>query len=587
MGAELPPLIPPVKRFDAMGGLYLLPKGALTLTCFGGELPVRGLELLRHARHAPLHVQQRPGSALAITLGAPDAELLPPAPPEGSPEAYAIALLPRGIAASARTPVGLFRACGTLAQLLTAESLPCGTLHDAPDRAIRGLMLDVSRNRTYSLATLFRVVDALVQLKANRLELYFENVFAYRGHPTIWANTSPYTAGDLLALSHYCAERFITLVPNQNTLGHFERWFRADPTYLRYAECPAGGVRTPWGSIQKTPTGLRTADPETTHFLDGLLEELLPCFPHAQTANLGGDEVFDLGLGRSAGAGDKASLYLGHYAHLAATARRFGKAPALWADMLLRHPDMLPRAKDALPDAQWILWGYEATDPLAAQAETLAQAGLDFLVAPGSSSWRSFCGRTDNMLANIRAAAALPTRGLLLTDWGDAGHWQPLAITLPPTVLALSLAWQSHVEPDLPAACDALAHCRGLGNFLLALGKTYLTAGANAPNATKLFQAYNLPRGQGPALDPEALARTLVALDALAEQGEALGQGLLAREARFALQLQRLATQRALGHQNLHRARAKLAAQLQLLWLERGPVAQLEASLADFLAPEL
>lgn len=587
MGAELPPVLPPVKRFNAAGGVCLLPTGTLALTCFGGELPVRGLELLRHAQRGPLQLHHRPGPTLAFTLGAPAVELSPPAPPEGSPEAYTITLSPGGIAASACTPVGLFRACTTLAQLLAAEPLPCGTLHDAPDRAIRGLMLDVSRNRTYSLSTLFRVVDALVQLKANRLELYFENVFAYRAHPTIWANTSPYTASDLLALSHYCAERFITLVPNQNTLGHFERWFRADPAYLRYAECPEGGVRTPWGSIQKTPTGLRTADPETTRLLDGLLEELLPCFPHAHTANLGGDEVFDLGLGRSAGAGDKATLYLGHYAHLAATARRFGKAPELWADMLLRHPEMLPRAKAALPEAQWVLWGYEATDPLAAQAERLANAGLDFLVAPGSSSWRSFCGRTDNMLANIRAAAALPSRGLLLTDWGDAGHWQPLAITLPPTVLALSLAWQSQVEPNLPAACDALAHCPGLGSFLLALGNTYLTAGASAPNATKLFQAYNLPRGQGPALDPSALTRTLAELDALAEQGEALGQGLLAREARFALQLQRLAIQRALGHPNLHRTRAKVAAQMQLLWLERGPVAQLEAALADFLAPDL
>ncbi len=541
----------------------------------GVARPAVVVELLRAAGR--LKVQLEAEGAPALWLGEGASEL-PELPAESSSERYALTVSPSGVAAVAASEVGLLRAATTLAQALAAGPVPCGRVEDWPEREVRGVMLDVSRNRVYALPTLFRVVDTLVQLKANRLELYFENVFAWHAQPGVWANVSPYTPDALRALGAYCAERGVELVPNQNTLGHFERWFKAEPELLRLAECPEGGVRTPWGSVQETPTGLRAAHPNTLAFLDGLLDALLPCFPDTPWANLGGDEVFDLGQGRSKAIAPPAELYFRHFAHLSATAARHGKAPELWADMFLRHPEMLPMARCRLPAARWVLWGYEASDPLAAQAEALAAHGLDFLVAPGTSSWRSFCGRTDNMLANLRAAAAIPSRGLLLTDWGDAGHWQPLAVSLPATVLAMSLAWDPTREPDLPAAVDALAHLRGLGSFLLRLGNTYRTARAEAGNATKLFQAFTRPRGEV-TFDPAAARAELAAL---AEEAPTLGSTLLAREAQFALALQTLAVARASGEALTRRDYARVAAQLETLWLERGPRAQLDASLAEF-----
>lgn len=570
---------PPVKRFDASGGFLQLPQGAeVAVQLRGVARPAVVVELLRAAGR--LKVQLEAEGAPALWLGEGTSEL-PELPAESSSERYALTVAPGGVAAVAASEVGLLRAATTLAQALAAGPVPCGRVEDWPEREVRGVMLDVSRNRVYALPTLFRVVDTLVQLKANRLELYFENVFAWHAQPGVWANVSPYTPDALRALGAYCAERGVELVPNQNTLGHFERWFKAEPELLRLAECPEGGVRTPWGSVQETPTGLRAAHPNTLAFLDGLLDALLPCFPDSPWANLGGDEVFDLGRGRSKAIAPPAELYFRHFAHLSATAARHGKAPELWADMFLRHPEMLPMARSRLPAARWVLWGYEASDPLAAQAEALAAHGLDFLVAPGTSSWRSFCGRTDNMLANLRAAAAIPSRGLLLTDWGDAGHWQPLAVSLPATVLAMSLAWDPTREPDLPAAVDALAHLRGLGSFLLRLGNTYRTARAEAGNATKLFQAFTRPRGEV-TFDPAALRATRAELAALAEEAPTLGSTLLAREAQFALALQTLAVARASGEALTRRDYARVAAQLETLWLERGPRAQLDASLAEF-----
>ena len=526
------------------------------------------------------------GEGYSLTWG--DAEALPRLPTKptlSNAEAFAFEVTSRGVAVRATSAEGLFRGCAWLRREVAQGQLPCGVGEDGPELAVRGVMLDVSRNRVYSVKTVCEVVDWMAQLGLNQLELYFENVFAYRDHAAVWAQTSPYTPADLAAIEAYCAARFVHFVPNQNTLGHFERWLK-HPDYLRYAELPQGGARTPWGSIQAHPTGLFAADEATRTFVKGLLEELLPCFPKATRVNLGGDEVFDLGQGRS-NTTDKAGLYLGYMREMAAVAKRHGKQPELWADMLLRHPEMIPHAKAMLPEAMWVVWGYEASDPLVAQVARLRQEGLRVMVAPGTSSWRSFCGRTTNMVANIRAAAAAEAEGLLLTDWGDAGHWQPLSVTLPALVLAAALAWRRTAEPDVAAWVDTLVHQRGVGELLLRLGDTYREAKAEAGNATKLFQAYNLPLASAPALDAEALHATLETLAELEGNVARWPETLITQEVRYALGLQALAVKRALGVRGLRRERARLAAQMEQLWLARGPRAQLDASLAAFLEQDL
>lgn len=584
MTASSPFLIPP-RRFEAHGGFLSLPPHAhLTLTA-PEPLP----HALRLVEALVPHEGTRQcciGEAYTLTIGLPEA--VPPLPTftdEASPEAYAFVITSDGISARANSAEGLFRCCAFLSREYGAQPLPCGIGFDAPTMSVRGMMLDVSRNRTYRLETLFSIVDAMVLVGMNRLELYFENVFAYRDHPAAWAQTSPYTPADIAALEAYCAARFVRLVPNQNTLGHFERWLKL-PDYRQYAELPQGGARTPWGSIQQHPTGLFAADPATRAFVKGLLAELLPCFPRATVANLGGDEVFDLGQGRSQ-TEDKAALYLGYMREMAEVAAQYGKRPALWADMLIRHSEMIPEAKRFLPTAQWLVWGYEASDPIAANVARLQAAGLETIACPGTSSWRSFCGRTTNMLANIRAAAQSAASGLLLTDWGDAGHWQPLTISFPAMATAGALAWSPDSHPDTAALTDRLLGTKGLGAWLLRLGDTYRMAKAEAGNATKLFQAYNLPLAEAPALEPTALQDALNELEELAQDPAIVGTTLAQREARFALDLQTLAVLRALETPGLRRLRARLAAQLEQLWLERGPRAQLGDSLKAFMAQEL
>jgi len=82
------------------------------------------------------------------------------------------------------------------------------------------------------------------------------------------------------------------------------------------------------------------------------------------------------------------------------------------------------------------------------------KAGIPFYVCPGTSSWNSIGGRTENMLANIINAAVNGYKqgaiGLLCTDWGDNGHYQPTYITSYLGFLAAAeFSWNSHSEKNI------------------------------------------------------------------------------------------------------------------------------------------
>jgi N-acetyl-beta-hexosaminidase len=220
------------------------------------------------------------------------------------PQGYELTIAPEGIHIVAGTAAGAFYAVCTLIQLvesacqLPASSfqLPVLRISDWPDFPARGVMLDISRDRVPAMATLLELIDMLASWKVNQLQLYTEHSFAYRNHPEVWADASPLTGGEILALDAYCRERFIELVPNQNSFGHMERWLR-HPRTMPLAETTGAWV-TPWGETREGGFSLCPLDPGSLELVRGLFDELLPHFS-SRMFNVGCDETFDLGQGRS------------------------------------------------------------------------------------------------------------------------------------------------------------------------------------------------------------------------------------------------------------------------------------------------
>ncbi len=358
--------------------------------------------------------------------------------------------------------------------------------------AVRSYMLDISRDKVPTMGTLKLLVDLLAKFDYNQLQLYTEHTFAYSKHRTVWENASPLTPSEIRSLDAYCAMNGIELVPNQNSFGHLERWLRL-PEYNHLAELPQGGAPLPWGGFKKDPTTLCPTDPKSLEFLDGLYAELLPNF-ESKLFNIGCDETFDLfGEGRSAEAvksKGEGRVYLEFLKQVADLARKHGKRPMFWGDVILKHPELVPELpKDLIA----LDWGYEGNHPFMSEAEKFKQAGLDFYVCPGTSSWNSLAGRVENMRENMQAAEQAGRRfgakGFMVTDWGDGGHWQPLAASLPGLILGGNFAYSGASAAKMNLE-DALNGVMGvpLGGTLLRLGTLYLRGGALRANASELFR---------------------------------------------------------------------------------------------------
>ena len=385
--------------------------------------------------------------------------------------------------------------------------------------AVRSYMLDISRDKVPSMGTLKQLVEILEKFNYNQLQLYTEHTFAYSKHEAVWKDASPMTAQEIRELDLFCAMHGIDLVPNQNSFGHLERWL-VKPEYNHLAELPHGGAPLPWGGFKKDPTTLCPTDPASLEFLAGLYDELLPNF-ESRLFNIGCDETFDLlGEGRSAAAvkeKGEGRVYLEFLLKVADLVRKRGKRPMFWGDVILRHPELVPELpKDLIA----LDWGYEGNHPFMDEAAKFAAAGLDFYVCPGTSSWNSLAGRVENMRENMiaaeRAGHLHGAKGFMVTDWGDGGHWQPLAASLPGLILGGNLAYSgaSAAKMDLEDALNAVMGVP-LGGTLLRLGTLYLRGGALRANASELFRI--LANDRGYSRHPGLTDHILTEISAIAE----------------------------------------------------------------------
>ncbi len=409
-----------------------------------------------------------------------------------APQGYSLATTADRIDLTASDPAGLFYGVMTLNQILRqcSGALPACTINDQPDFPSRGVMLDVSRAKVPTLESLFALVDDLAALKINHLELYTEHTFAYRNHREVWAQASPITGQDILRLDAYCRQRFVELVPNQNSFGHMHRWLEL-PRYKHLAEAP-DGADLPWGGRIEGPFSLDPSHPGSLELLDDLFADLLPHFT-SRNFNVGCDETFDLGQGRSKTECEKRGkgrVYLDFLLKIHDLVRRHGRTMMFWGDIILEHPELVPE----LPkDMVALDWGYEANHPFDKQCAKFAEAGVPFHVCPGTSSWNSIAGRTDNAVENLRVAAEQGRKhgalGYLITDWGDNGHYQYLPVSFLGYAAGAAFSWSldGNANIDLPRALDAHVfrdRAAVMGRLAYDLGNAYRRVGKELGNNT-------------------------------------------------------------------------------------------------------
>ncbi len=348
-------------------------------------------------------------------------------------EGYKLSIKPANIVITHSDNSGILYALATLRQIFdSTDTLNALEIYDHPDFPVRGYMLDISRGKVPTLDTLKKIADDLVMLKMNHLELYIEGFsFAYPSFPKFWENKTPLTPEEIRAFDQYCKERCIDLTPNQNSLGHMADWLKADE-YKHLA-------------FDATKQTADPTNPDTIELVAKMCDDLLPNFS-SENFNVCLDEPFGLDSLAKKGVESK-DLYLDYTLKMHEVCKFFDKKMMMWGDIVIKHPELVSK----LPSDVTVLeWGYEANHPFDEHCAKYKDAGRDFIVCPGSSTWCAFSQKTDVSLTNIRnavfAGKKYGTKGLLLTDWGDMGHVQYLPFTYIPLSFAAMLSWNSEKE---------------------------------------------------------------------------------------------------------------------------------------------
>ena len=372
-------------------------------------------------------------------------------------------------------------------------------------------MLDISRGRVPNLETLLDLAEKLADLKINELQLYTEHTFAYRCYKSVWQSWGALTGAEIRTLDVRCRELGIDLVPNQNSFGHL-RYFLEPPKFKKLAEV-AEPYEDASGEFVRRPSTLAPNHPGTLPFLRKVYDELLPNFS-SEFFNVGCDETWDLGRGQSkklCEARGKGRVYLDFLKQIHREVSKRGKTMMFWGDIILKYPELISelargsRRESAQFDQSGLTsaatntivlnWGYEANHPFEREAARFAKVRIPFYICPGTSTWQTLIGRHDNALANLCAAAKVGQKhgaiGYLITDWGDGGHPQPLAVSWPMFLAGASLAWnvngfeQSKILSVLSR--DVFGDKTGaIADAAFKLGFAHQKLGVKAPNETPL-----------------------------------------------------------------------------------------------------
>jgi hypothetical protein len=363
---------------------------------------------------------------------------------EGVKESYTLDIKENGIELCGNDQAGLFYAIQTLTQIIRQQRiiLDCVSIEDKPHFKDRGFFHDVTRGKVPTLQTLKELVDRLAFYKINQLQLYIEHTFAFKNFSEVWMGKSPITAEEILELDAYCAERNVELVPSLSTFGHLYE-ILITKSYSHLCELDNSEEQPfTWYDRQMHHT-LDVSNEESFEFVKSMLEEFIPLFS-SNKFNICCDETFDIGKGKTKELAEKVGtsrLYVDFLNKIISFVKDFDKEILFWGDIIVKCPEYL---KEIPKDVICINWAYNA-DVTEDDTRTISESGIKQYVCPGVGGWNRLMNVFDNAFVNISKMINYGQKynaiGVLNTDWGDYGHINLFANSIPGMIVGAELSW--------------------------------------------------------------------------------------------------------------------------------------------------
>ena len=284
------------------------------------------------------------------------------------------------------------------------------------------------------------------------------------------------------------------------------------------AEAP-DGCDTRWGHYDY-PISLCPIDPGSIELLRGIFDELLPHFSSRQF-NVGCDETVDLGQVRSKEVVEKLGagrVYLDFLLKIYREVRAAGRTMQFWGDIIMEHPELVPEVPG---DTIALEWGYQPDHPFDQHGRESSQRRRALLRLPRHRHLEHHRRPDGERLGNLRNAAENGLKhgavGYLITDWGDAGHWQPLPVSYLGFAYGASLSWACDANRDMDIAQAISVYAFDdptgtLGRIAYDLGNAYQKTGVEIHNSTVMvrmlqatYEQFAANRSRYPGLNAEGL----------------------------------------------------------------------------------
>jgi hypothetical protein len=330
-------------------------------------------------------------------------------------EGYVLVIGPHEAAIIGATGSGVFYGVQTFKQILPLPGAPrvlfTGTVRDWPAMQYRGISDDLSRGPFPTLDFQKHQIRVFAAFKINIYSPYFENTLLYPNDPLAAPPGGALTPEQVKELVAYAHQYHITIVPDQESFGHLHHVLEWE-LYQDEAETPHGYMLAPG------PDG-------TLPLIKNWFADIAQEFP-SPFINIGADETFDLGLGRThdtVAQQGYGTVYVAFLKQIHDALAPLNRRLLFWGDIGDANPDAvagLPKDMIAVP------WNYRAQTDFDKLIQPFAKNGIETWVAPGDSNWNEVYPNDKTALWNIQGFIAagqhLGSTGALTTVWNDDGE---------------------------------------------------------------------------------------------------------------------------------------------------------------------
>ncbi|MCG8569620.1 MAG: family 20 glycosylhydrolase [Spirochaetes bacterium] len=278
----------------------------------------------------------------------------------------------------------------------------------------KACLIDISRGRVPTLERMKKLLYNISGYGYQQVFLNIEHTLKIKKHPLIGKEADGFHEEEFKTLDEYAYQHNLELIPVFQSFGHMFHILKLDQ-YQNLSE-------------SSDLWSINLIDEEVYQFLFDYYEAIAHTF-RTQWIHVGGDEIYDLGLGKSKGLlnhKSKTELFFSHIAKLKDMINKLDRKMMIWGDMIEKetvHIDQLGE------DVTICYWNYDFT-PI---PKTYQNLNNQLYFCPGISTWKNIFIRYEYAAKNINYLKDnfknFPVDGWMITDWGDGGHPHPISFT--------------------------------------------------------------------------------------------------------------------------------------------------------------